>query len=751
MYEIKRILINKKLVILLILLVIINGVTFVYENKPNDDYNSYSDNFLENYINKKNQLIKDYGNMDVKKAYSYISEEYETILSGDSMDYEIEGVSDILIHLEYLCKYNDKYQYVLNNAKKIIENTNEEDGYVINNVNKTVSDYNRVKNTEVSLENEDGATIFFNYNFADYCGIAFILAVVLVAYEERKKGIWSYVYATNKGRRHLALLKVIGFAIGALFVTVILYIENIVIIYLRYGGLGELGRAAQSNELFENLTLNISIGQLVGLMLLVKAMIILVLGLVFWMIISNLASQIPAFMIYGGIVFEQWYTFFYVSSYSKLKNLKNINIFCFLDSKEVMGTYLNINIFGYAVNRILVMVIILVIMLLALSISAVVMGERKPFQIKRGRWYILGHHKHGSLILQEAYKILISQRLWVIMILFTVVLFNIINPVKRSFSYEQGIYRQYMINMAGSVSDEKKEYLLDELEIWNQRIDECNKKMENCNEQNEADALKEQYHNLNIAKELVEKLCVDTVEMLELKDRGYNVEYVNDQGYNVLVGKQSVDENIQDGFLILAFLILTISSMISNDNQCNMTQSIRVTVNGRRKYILVKNLIAVLLISAFTIGLFVIRISKVDFEYGLTGMNASIRSLTYFRDISLDISIGTFLIMYNLIRIIAAWAVAQILMVISMKSKNNISSMTFGTMVIMVPAIMYCIGFEGMKYATVIECIAISPLLVGEKSLEITGIFAGILLVLIGMLIAMYMLYGDSFTHRRHK
>ena len=653
-------------------------------------------------------------------------------------------------HEEYINTYSDKYETVKKNADMLLMSKEYSDtnSFSGRNIMKTLEDFAVVDTIEVTEVDETAANHVIEFKFTDYAMIIFTISIIMSMYDERKKGVWDYVYSAENGRKKLAVYKLCSLALGVMVSSVLMYVSNLVCSFIRYGAIGDFGRAAQSNENFENLVMKISLGEAFLISILIKMFILIFTGALLWLLISNMSGQVMPFLIFGSIMFVQYFFYVSIDSRSAWKNLKYINIFGILNSQEMLGTYMNLNIFGYAVNRVDFLCIVLVLLLLLVSGITIYMGGRRPFAVKRSNRAIGLFQRSSSIFLQELYKNIIAQKIWIIFFLFIAVAYIMTRPQEIMYDYSMIIYNQYMENLSGDVSQEKINYLSNEIEVWESKLIELQEKAEVSDDNNEIRNIIEKIRNTEKAKTMTESIYQDGVEMYELKEAGYNVGFVNNTGYDMLIGGGGKTDSYMDAFIILVFMILTVACFQSYDNQCEMTAGIQSCVDGRGKILAIKYSIAAIFVAIAVAILFVFRCIKVNEEYGLSNINLSIKSLSNFREGVPDVSISMFLVMFALLRFLNTFLAAIAVMYISSKAKNNVISITVNMAMILLPSCLYYIGIDFFTYISVVRGISVNGMWQRRNMLNSDFVIQEAVIFIIGMAVAVWNIYGIKIIRR---
>lgn len=257
--------------------------------------------------------------------------------------------------------------------------------FSLKNINKTVADFENVRQVRLSLENEDAVSAYLNCNIGNYLMVIFLAMLVTVLLEERKKGLWMFVYATENGRCSLAGYRVVAVAMAAVLGTLLLELENIFLIGLYHGGFGDLSRAAQSNPDFKGCVLSLSMGMFLVLSVCLKILLAFCCGLLLWLI-ASLQNTMVAFGFLVGFLGLEAYAYTNIGVQSTINALKYLNIFAFFDSGHILITYRNVNVFGMPLHPGEVLLRGIPIVLLMLVCGIVISAKRYPFVVRQGIW-----------------------------------------------------------------------------------------------------------------------------------------------------------------------------------------------------------------------------------------------------------------------------------------------------------------------------------------------------------------------------
>ena len=282
MQELKRIFFSRKYIGALFLLLILNAWFIWNDQKPEKDLKEYyEENYQGNYIKDENEkykeLIKQYQTRDMDELASELAayfeayweevfekreEEIEEDFSLSKKDIEVAAISSVREQVDYIAGYQNYLQGIDESAEKMREVSalGTEGSFSRKNIDKTVKDYAPLKTLTLKLDNERAVNAFTKCTLTGLFLMIQAIVTVLIMLEERKKGLWHFVYSLPQGRSRLAFFRCISMFLAVAFAGILLEGENLIITGGTYGGFGDISRAVQSNPEFSGCVLTVSMG-----------------------------------------------------------------------------------------------------------------------------------------------------------------------------------------------------------------------------------------------------------------------------------------------------------------------------------------------------------------------------------------------------------------------------------------------------------------------------------------------------------
>ena len=114
-------------------------------------------------------------------------------------------------HDEYIREYSNKYENIKKNADMLLKGKeySAPDSFSGRNIRKTLKDFAVVDAIKVTKTDETAANRLIGFRFTDYAMIIFTISIIMSMYDERKKAVWNYVYSAKNGRKRLARYKLL--------------------------------------------------------------------------------------------------------------------------------------------------------------------------------------------------------------------------------------------------------------------------------------------------------------------------------------------------------------------------------------------------------------------------------------------------------------------------------------------------------------------------------------------------------------
>ena len=412
MAEWKRILRNRRLCIGLLIILLLNGFLFLRDQKTQDyridgtiptftiSINTYGGGYkvaqksvdsregydrylqwLENYkdppiaealtdletekerlttILQINELLESDSDMFLSDSLEQYRAEYpefvrqlengELDLNEVHLDYV--AVNHLLRQAKYLDSYDDYLTTIRANKEKMLSFSifNDPDSFSGRNIIKTANEFEALESVSLTLGADGAITALMNFSITDYMLLAVLVLICISFLDERKKGLWGVVHSAPNGRLRLALQRA-GILLGVSVIgVVLLYGSNLLMGFSVYGGMDDLGRAAQSVELLGKMPVCCTVGEFLLLYLLFKVGASFLVALLLWLIFTAINNVKYTMIAAAGVLATEYSLYTFLPVQSGLNVFKYFNIFTYITASDLYTNYLNIDLFGYPVG-----------------------------------------------------------------------------------------------------------------------------------------------------------------------------------------------------------------------------------------------------------------------------------------------------------------------------------------------------------------------------------------------------------------
>ena len=343
------------------------------------------------------------------------------------------------------------------------------------------------------------------------------------------------------------------------------------------------------------------------------------------------------------------------------------------------------NLFSQVVNKNVVIGIWMLITLVAMLLLSFYIGKnRYPCEASKGKmehrvWLLLQNYKNwknkhmGNLSLtgMEYYKVLISQKGILILLLIIMVFIYQADFTEIQFSGSQKMYFSFLERHEG-VSNETSKAEIQELELILAEVENTyllSQKQYEAGEISLNESIEKSlwYQGYEQERFFLKQIKEQTEYLEQLKEYGIEGSYVNLYAYNKLFDEESIFVN-----MLLCFGVVLLSSGIINiENKFGMNSLIRSSVTGQRAIFMKKTHVAVVLAFVLYIILAGIEFASVYYMYDLSSWDAPVQSIMSFSDFSIRCSIGMFFVMRLLGKGIVLMSLAGITCVVNIKYKKR--------------------------------------------------------------------------------
>lgn len=410
---------------------------------------------------------------------------------------------------------------------------------------------------------------------------------------------------------------------------------------------------------------------------------------------------------------------------SKYNVFRVINIINLIEVNSIYKTYINLNIMGNMQNILQLSLFFAIILLLLFGLANVwIFIKRKDLGITQS--YLLKRLKSITIIKPriftkifwcEFYKMMIINKVLIILLLFTVFQIYSLNHVNKNISFGENIYKNYMKTFSGKLTEEKESIILKEQEKFEKArfaIENIEEKVRNGEiSKEESIRYKEPYNEILSSEEIFSRI----IEQYEYIKENPKAEFVYDTGYKELL---RINKNafIESDIYLIVMAEIAFSVIFVMEYKTGMNKILNTTPKG--KMITAKTKIIVCIITSLIIFMISIipEIIKIGQIYGLDNITASITSLRSFGNLPFEISILEFTIINYLVRFIVFISIVLFILWISLKLKNTTYTILVASTIMLIPMIVENLGIEFLNIISVGKMLNLSRIILMNESLK---------------------------------
>ena len=663
---------GKKTFLILLCVMILNGVLLI-SGESDKGYNFTGEDYRKLYSSEDMQK-------DTETQLAYLN----ACLEENGMSRQYFLLKYVISDVEKSADYKGYLQSIADSAEKYgrLSIFMDGDAFSRRNVEKTAAVYASLPEIEPIPGKSRGVVMASRYNGSVMlCFIFVMFTVFLIVTREKEIGSLNLTMTTKYGHVHHGAVKFVMCTIASAGSVLALEAENWIIADIYYG-LGDMSRPIQSIPEYQPCIFDISV---CGFMLITVAsrMLCIIMGASVVFFIACRSRSLTGLAIKLAMVFgAEGVLYYMISGKSIWGLLKYINIYTGLDSQELLGNYMNLNLFGYPVWYLPVFTGFAVAVIIIFTVFSLCAYEKMQ-SLPGGQKLRLPRLNAGtsSVVIQECYRYFICERVILILMAFAAVRMITFSPVRETFAFQEDIYyKQYMLQLEGMYSEEKEAKIAEEDRKYAEITEKAAEASATTDDVSIRNLIWMKYNDETAHFKVLDKV---REQARYLKDK--QGAFLYDQGYRILAGEDSGKE--ADILLALTSgLLMVICSvfMYGPDYQTGTERMIRATRRGRRYLFARREVIGTLTLVIIFGVTYIPYIFSVLNAYGTQGMDFPACSVRCLETYSQWVTIRLYLIGLYLLRYIVLWTGMNLLWYISAKVRSM--SYAFGA------GLLLCVG-----------------------------------------------------------
>lgn len=601
----------------------------------------------------------------------------------------------------YVEYYPDFLQAVDSNSGVLAGMASMQGDFPRNNIEKTARDYAKLNGTVPVIGENRGIVLYSGYFTADLLMIALVLILIAGFSEDNKKGLGTLIRSTKYGRQHLSAQRCCSVVIVSLAYSAAVCVGCVLVASLYFGG-AELFRPLQSIPEFMRCAMPVSIAGYLLCSCFVKAFAGSVIGLMFYFLSACFDSIIAA-VISAVTVVGEYLLYMLIRPTDKLASLKFCNIISLLRCEEYFRNYLNINFFGRAVGFFGFTLVIAAVLFVGLFALCTALASSRTGSISFGEKYIeklrvwaSQKAPAGNMLLWEARKVFVSQK--GLLILVAVIYIAVFSATQYMYVYSPDkLMEKYYDKYGETITLDLTERITAERIDYEQKADRL------MEQYNEAVALDDIERQSELFPKLLE--AIDNAEALTKieeqaltgleysQQSGIEIKLIKPDAYNLLFVRDRATTEKNAMYILLA-IIGMFAGVIARERQTNMMDLQRSSRNGRTKLTVLKALVLAFSCVLASVSVNLIQTIQIGISAGYNDIHEPAQSVEILRNVPFALSLLQYIVLIYVLRVLAAFAVGAVVMLISRRSKNTMVSLSLCAAMLIIPAVLDSLGLE---------------------------------------------------------
>ena len=614
----------------------------------------------------------------------------------DELYEEISAVSD---YEDYLAAVQERNHQL--GGISIFQSSGSNETFSSRNTAKSAADHAGLSSANIHWFPSKGMTMAVESQVTD---LLLLLSVFLfvgqLITEEKGKGLFAITRSTKRGLWADMGARIAAVLIHGGVVCLLLYGSNLIYAGSTVG-IGNLSASLQSLAPYMESSFPISIGAFLALGFITKTGVVFLLGLLLTACAVYSSHSFLPQLVGIGFLGLNWMLYAFIPSYSKLNLLKHLSYFSMLRTDALFGTYLNLNILGFPLDRTSCSLVLLAI-LLSVGIVAVLLlfryGNRLSIHQRSGHFHV-PFHSHSSLFRHEGYKILIANRGLLILLAFSILLgWNAFGKDYTPSAGEQ-YYRSMMLSLEGALTGEKEAGIKAEQARYDEafaqigRIDQM--VADGSISENAGDSMKEPWYSELTFYPWFQRIQAQYERILS--DGGV---FIYDTGYLYLFGQ------MDDDFLINLLLIslcfsFSFANVMAMEDSNGLWGLLSATKLGRKRIIIQKWIVCGIACAGITLLPWFFRGLSISSVYPMGEIWTGIQSIPQYQGVPVSLPILLFLLLAILSQMISTQLICAVVLLLSKWRKNYFQTLFLALLLLAAPLVLAQMGLNIMKWFSV--------------------------------------------------
>ena len=743
MREAKRV-INRNFLILCAILFTLNAFLIIKDNHAQKEYAQAYNEMLEYAAKMENETVscKEAVSLAWKKYFARHKIPFYGNVQDDK-DIMRKAAVSARQKLDEQAKYADGFDSLIeekiDEAERLIKSgfyKNNSFEYV--NLWKTRYDLNALKDIEVRLSSGSWLEKLYEYPYASIFSLLLVLVSIYGFFSERKTGLYLCIHAAADGRARLFLRRSAIILMENILINAAFFAESAAIHISIYGGLKYINYAAADSEILMLTAGTLTRLEFTAAMAFMSALAGTCLSIMFWLILSLFSNINIGMFIYIIICAGEYLLYLFIPAKSMFRGFRYINIYYLLFPNKTFEYYnwgYSGNIFSLRASTAgfaIVFGIVLFMINMYMNSKTYYTGKQNIIEtaisvIMEAFMRLLGRMPVSC---KEIYKILISQKVMIILMLLIYAAGNIQAGIGTFYDASKSYLSGYYEKADGL------HYSKELTDIYNQYYEDYKKAVENIDLHSETGREFFYYR-----KNLIGSIRKNVDYIKRMNERGINAVVLKPYEFEGAFGLEQSSAQ-KELALLNVLAVLAISSGFISYEKSNGMYNLSMSYYKRKNWLNRKIRINLFLIGLFEITSYAIYYKKIFETFELKNLSVPLKSLPIFENYIFNPSIGGFILINMLYSFILLSAVSLIMCMISFYIKYAYCLLT--GMLMVLPQLLYMLGFQVFDKLSIGRYIAFLPCFNEGKISAYDCYGVGISLCAVGVAFYVYIMEDEA-------
>lgn len=631
------------------------------------------------------------------EQYIDLYQQGDYLIYTDTLEREQALVGAYFAEAMQVASYDEYLQSVQNNRDQLhsisIFSNEEEETFSSRNIEKSANDYAVLHPSGVNWSPAKAVKSAMENIWTDLIMIlGLFLFVGALIVEEKEKGLFYITRPSRYGGFTSISAKLMALFIHCVVLASVIYGGNL-LFFEGAIGLGDLLIKLQSLAPYMESALDMKIITYIILSIATKGIVLFAFGsfLTAISIFSN-KTFIP-YLAGVGMIALSWLSYQFIPVHSTWNVLKYVNLIGLLKTENMYGRYLNFNIAGSPISQLAISWLtigLLVVIGLVLGLFLFVRSSSMEMK-KVGFTLPIPFKPHNNLFLYETYKILITNRTIIVLLLFSFLLAGQNLSKEYHPSVQEDYYQTMMLELEGGLTAEKENMIRREearyekafakIEAIDQMIDE-GKITEDVGE-----TMKQSYYGVVSFYPEFQRVLEQYENILHQGGR-----FIYDTGYLYLFGIIDQSYMINLLFILLA-LVFGFANIISMEYEKGSWNILKPTILGKKRIIRRKRLFTLLSAGMLLIIPWICKSIAIRKAFPMNELGNVIRAIPHYQDFSLQLPIWGFIVGTIFLQLLVIGTISLFILMISGWRKNHLQSLFFSLLIFILPLLLIMITF----------------------------------------------------------